>query len=318
MLLKDVFIENELYQFIDEQRIINEGLKEVGSTLPAAGVLSSELIRKNRLYNKDGSFKPILIDPAYDDSIDVDGLNTPIRIFPIKNHAGVYLHFHGGGFTLGSIHEQDYFLWELARQTSMTVLTVGYPLAPESTLLNTLEITTAVAIKVMDRFSSEKFCYGGESAGGNVMLNTLLRVAKRPEYLARIKGLNLSYGVFDMSKTPSQRVWGEEFINLSTPFLEWFYSMCAPNMSDEERRTPELSPLYADLSNLPPTIFSVGALDPLFDDTLFMAMKWWAAGNDAELKVYPESPHGFNGIKSQMGQACNTKIYQFLSAAITA
>ncbi len=44
---------------------------------------------------------------------------------------------------------------------------------------------------------------------------------------------------------------------------------------------------------MPPALFTVGTLDPLLDDGLFMAARWRAANNESTLRVYPESVHGF-------------------------
>jgi len=55
---------------------------------------------------------------------------------------------------------------------------------------------------------------------------------------------------------------------------------------------------YADLTDMPPALFSVGTTDHLLDDTLFMAARWAAADNTAELLVYPETPHGCIALPS--------------------
>ena len=71
-----------------------------------------------------------------------------------------------------------------------------------------------------------------------------------------------------------------------------------PGMSTEQRRDPDVSPLYADLRGLPPALFSVGGNDHLLDDTLFMAARWEVAGNRSELLVYPDTPHGCIALPS--------------------
>lgn len=64
-------------------------------------------------------------------------------------------------------------------------------------------------------------------------------------------------------------------------------------VNGEDRKDPKISPLYeADWSNLPPAVFVVGTNDPLYDDTLFAAIKWRMGGNDTEVTVFPGSYHG--------------------------
>ena len=63
---------------------------------------------------------------------------------------------------------------------------------------------------------------------------------------------------------------------------------------------------------MPPALFLVGTEEPLLDDTLFMAARWQAAGNDTQLAVYPGAPHGFNGMNTAMGRHGNNVIHEFL------
>jgi len=68
--------------------------------------------------------------------------------------------------------------------------------------------------------------------------------------------------------TPSVSRWGERNLILSTPIINWFTEQFVPDPA--RRRDPDISPLYADLRDLPPARFTVGSLDPLLDDSLFM------------------------------------------------
>jgi acetyl esterase/lipase len=89
--------------------------------------------------------------------------------------------------------------------------------------------------------------------------------------------------------TPSARRWGEQKIVVSSPDLRLFARQYAPA---GRHRDPDVSPLYADLAGLPSALFSCDTLDPLVDDTVFMAARWHLAG-ESQLALYPAAPHEF-------------------------
>jgi acetyl esterase/lipase len=122
---------------------------------------------------------------------------------------------------------------------------------------------------------------------------TLLRLRDRHRVLGAFGAAVLQYGGFDLSMTPSQRLWGERNLVLSTPVIGWFANQFVPEVDPERRRDPDISPLFADLTGMPPAIFTVGTADALLDDTLFMEARWRMAGGRTELHVWSEAPHGF-------------------------
>jgi acetyl esterase len=105
------------------------------------------------------------------------------------------------------------------------------------------------------------------------------------------RGANIVYGAFDLSMTPSQRLFGNTRPVLRTFDMQQFYNAFLPTITD--RRVPDISPLSADLKNLCPALFTVGTKDALLDDTLFMHARWVAAGNEADLAIYPGGADGF-------------------------
>ena len=68
---------------------------------------------------------------------------------------------------------------------------------------------------------------------------------------------------------------------------------------------------------MPPALFSVGTMDCLIDDSLFMAERWRAAGNHAEVAVYPEGVHGFNQYPTTLARKANARQSEFLRKALT-
>jgi len=232
----------------------------------------------------------------------------------------VYLHLHGGGWVLGSSHQQDVGLWRLANEAQVAVVSVDYRLAPEHPYPAGPDDCEAAALWLVEsaarEFGTERLVIGGESAGGHLAAVTLLRLRDRHGVADRFVGANLVYGAFDLSMTPSQQRWGDRNLVLSTPIMAWFYDCFLPGHATDGRRDPDISPLYADLAGLPPALFSVGALDPLLDDSLFMSSRWRAAGNDATLLVYPEAIHGFNAFPLAVSGLANTAQWEFVARSL--
>jgi acetyl esterase len=303
----------DLTSLLPEQQRINERLMLEGQRVPPPGAVPVNLLRRARLSNSDGSSKLIRVAHAVDRELSSSQGPFRVREFPLEQSVGLYIHFHGGGWALGSIYEQDELLNSLGRASGLRVVTVEYPLAPEHELQEILTRAKVAARVVMESYGDAKVCLGGESAGAHIAVNVALDLIGEREHAARICGLNLCYGIYDLSMSPSQRRAGSAFIGLSKPYLEWFYSLALPGRSMEQRRDPAVSPLYRDLAHMPACLFSVGELDPLLDDTLFMAARWRAAGNPAELQVYPEAHHGFNGLSTGMAKLANDKIHRFLA-----
>ena len=84
-----------------------------------------------------------------------------------------------------------------------------------------------------------------------------------------------------------------------------------------ERRVPDISPLYAELKGLCPGLFTVGTADALLDDTLFMHARWVAAGNEAELAVFPGGAHGFTLFPNGLAEKAATRMDEFLRRVTT-
>ena len=255
-----------------------------------------------------GTFGPIVVvDEGEDRTIPgLDGgPDVPVRVFVPPTVKGAYLHIHGGGWVFGGANQQDPLLWRLAQEAEVAVVSVDYRLAPEHPYPAGPDDCEAAALwfveKAAAEFGAGSLVIGGESAGGHLAALTLLRLRDRHGITGAFAGANLVFGVFDLGMTPSQRNWGERNLVLSTSIMAWFYDAFLPGLAPEERRSPDHSPLWAELHDMPPALFTVGELDPLLDDSLFMAARWEAAGNESELVVYPEAIHGFTGFPAQIG-----------------
>jgi acetyl esterase/lipase len=279
----------------EQTRAYNQTLSETLAALPAHHELDDPPASRAARARGEGPFPaPVTLEEGEDRMVPGRAGGVPLRVFTPPVVRGVYLHIHGGGWTLGTSGGQDIALWRLARAAEVAVVSVGYRLAPEHPYPAGPDDCEDAARWLVDRaeqeFGTDRLTIGGESAGAHLAVVTLLRLGARA---AAFRAAQLTFGAYDLSMTPSQRQWGELNLSISTPIMAWFYDQFLPGMSPEERRRPDVSPLYADLRGLPPARFVVGTQDPLLDDTLFMASRWEAAGNEAVLEVVAEAAHGF-------------------------
>jgi acetyl esterase len=305
-----------------ETRAFNAELERQLAANPATNELGVEAARRQRL--EGGIFPPPTLLPERARDITIEGRSGSIGlrvIAPVQTAVGAHLHIHGGGWALSAANLQDPLLAELADTTGLCAVSVDYRLAPEHPYPAAPDDCEDAALWLLREGFSELgvpdvATIGGDSAGGHLSAVTLLRLRDRHGITGAFAAANLIYGAFDLSMTPSQRLWGERNLILSTPILHFFGDLFLPGLGEEQRRDPDISPLYAPLHDMPPALFTVGTLDPLLDDSLFMHARWAAAGARAELRTWPEAIHGFNAFPLRVTAAARAEQYAFLRDAV--
>ncbi|UCH20002.1 MAG: alpha/beta hydrolase [Deltaproteobacteria bacterium] len=299
-----------------ETAAFNEKIEKELSSQPPIYTLPPQVVREARAAGHS-VFGPIVRrDEAEDRVVPGPAGDIPVRIFVPDTVKGVYMHIHGGGFMLGRANHFDEIIVGTGKRCSVAVVSVDYRLAPENPHPAAPDDCEAVAFWLAknssSEFGSKKIVVGGESAGANLSVVTLLRMRDRHDF-TEFRGAVLSYGAYDLSMTPSARRWGGRNLVLTTKLMQWFHE----NYTTAEKYSdPDVSPLYGDLSGMPPALFTVGTLDPLLDDSLFMHMRWLAAGNASELAVYPGAIHAFNAFPIEIARRANARIVEFIDACL--
>jgi acetyl esterase len=244
--------------------------------------------------------------PAVEEIVEAAGARVPVRIFtPSDGRArGVYLDIHGGGFYMDSAARDDVRNRDLAEALHITVVSVDYRLAPEHPWPAAPDDCEAAALWLVEhadaRFGSSRLAIGGRSAGATLAAATLLRLRDRGA-VDGFTGAALQFGTYDLSaQTPAGRLIADEY------FIRAYVGHV------EDRTTPDISPIYGDLHDLPPALLVVGSNDVLLEDNFAMAGRLCAAGNDVELRIYPESPHGFTGHPTAMARTAVSGIDSWL------
>ena len=234
-------------------------------------------------------------------------VRVPLRIVrPRGPVAGVILDIHGGGWVIGNPQMNDVLNAGYAAACNAIVVSVDYRLATRATLPMLMD-DCLVATRWLLRNGLPE-CAGlpvvmiGESAGGHLAAATLQRLRAEPALLRRFAGALLYYGVFDLAGTPGVHAAGPDTLVLDGPRMVSGLRLLTPGMDDAARRAPALSPLYGELSGMPPALMIAGARDPLQDDTLELARRWREVAA-VDLQILPEAPHGFIHFPTAMARA---------------
>lgn len=318
----NTFVEQVEPEALAEARAFNAQLERMLAAQPSVHTVPVEVTRRVRR-ERGGLFPPpVYLPRARDLTIRGRGGDLRLRVIaPEGPVSGVYLHLHGGGWTLGAADMQDPALAAMADATGLCVVSVDYRLAPEHPFPAAPHDCEDAAVWLLERGAAElgaprRFVLGGESAGAHLAVLTLLRLRDHHGAGDAFRAANLVVGAFDLSMPPSARLWGDRNLVLSAPIMEFFVGGFLPGTDAEARRAPAVSPLFADLRGLPPALFTAAMLDPLVDDSLFMWTRWRAAGCAAELRLWPEAVHGFTAFPLAMARAANAAQVAFVRAAV--
>ena len=199
----------------------------------------------------------------------------------LENYVIVYI--HGGGLTEGSAITTRAFGARLTKVIHMPVLVVDYRLAPEYPFPAALQDVKKVYLNLLENgYKPEQIIFGGDSNGGGLALATLIAL--------RDEGKNLPAGIFLISPVVDLTFSGESMTTRAD--LDPFTSKealidCAQLYAQEkDLRSPLISPLFAELSGLPPMLIQVGDHEILLSDAVRLAEKANQNGSTAILKVW--------------------------------
>ena len=207
---------------------------------------------------------------------------------PTDDGAIVYL--HGGGYVFGSLDSHRSIAWRLARASGMSVLLVDYRLAPEHPYPAAVDDAFSAYRWLLDQqVAQDRLVVAGDSAGGGLATALMLRL--------KTEGLRLPEAAMLLSPWADLTLSGasisdnaERDAMLSREALTKFKTLY---LQDTDPGTAYASPLYADLSGLPPVHITVGSTEVLLSDAENLVTRINSYGGTAELSVWPKLPHVF-------------------------
>jgi epsilon-lactone hydrolase len=213
----------------------------------------------------------------------------PARPRPRKGAA--IIHVHGGWFNLGTATAYRNFVGHIASRAGTDAFIPDYRLAPEYPFPAAVRDVDACYRGLVGK-GFDKIAVTGDSAGGNLAL-VLLSIASAPAYTGGLAPV----GAVAFSPVADLALTGESFETRAEADPYFTKPQAAglvhAYLGETDPRNPLASPLYGDLSGLPPIRVHVGDDEVLLDDSRRYVARAVAAGVDAELNIWMGMPHGF-------------------------
>ena len=207
---------NEDYSaYLPEVRAFNQQLADMPQ---GASVLTKEgLAAARNSLAPDSSLKTQL-QPSVKYITGPAG-NLALRIFKPDTIRAAMLEIHPGGWSLGTAASDDIPNDNMARTCKVAVVSVDYRLAPENPFPACINDCKAAAKwlvnNAMKEFGTDKLFISGASAGGHLSAEVILYIRDSLHAIDKVRGVNLMYGCFDLSRTPSCRMATDSTLMLS-------------------------------------------------------------------------------------------------------
>lgn len=203
----------------------------------------------------------------------------------------VMLFLHGGGYATGSINTHKALVAKIVLETGITGLLINYRLAPEHLFPAALEDAVAAYDYLMAQgYLPQNIILAGTSAGGGLALSTLLALKQANKTLpAAAVCLSPWTDLAVTGISIKEKARKDPFI-LPHLLSEW----AAQYAGKEPVNNPLISPLYGDLSGLPPILIHVGTDEVILDDSVRFAQKAEEKGVAVTLEIWPGMMHSWH------------------------
>ncbi|MFR8440400.1 MAG: alpha/beta hydrolase [Campylobacter sp.] len=219
----------------------------------------------------------------------------------------VILQLHGGGYVLGLSDAHRLLGVKQAELAGASdVYYSDYRLAPQNTYPAALQDAIALYEELLNRkISAKNIILIGDSAGGNLAVELALYLKEhnlpRPGVIVLVSPW-ASMEVHGASRSFNESK--DQVLGKSTPLFEPVKK--AEYIGSLDRKDPRVSPVYADLSGLAPTLIQAGGNELFLSECEELAKKFAADGVEVSLSVYAGMPHDFALLLPQMRESVNS------------
>jgi epsilon-lactone hydrolase len=246
--------------------------------------------RRQRL-DEIGSVWPVASDVTLA-SVDVNGIAGEWSTVPGSDSSRVLLFLHGGGYCSGSIISHRRMVSEAGRAAGARTLAIAYRLAPENPFPAAFDdALSAWHFLRAHGVAAEHIAIGGDSAGGGLSLAVALNLRNLGEELPACLWLVSPWTDLTMS--------GSTLVTKDAvdPLIHKGY-LC--ELADAylgpaaDRKDPRVSPLFAELTGMPPMLIQVGSAETLLDDSVRLAAAAGQADVPVNLEIWPHMIHAWH------------------------
>jgi acetyl esterase/lipase len=212
----------------------------------------------------------------------------------------VILYFHGGVYVIGTAVATVPLVSDLVRRTGAKAITLDYRLAPEHPYPAAVEDARAAYEGLLAQgIAPGQIALAGESAGGGLVVATLLAL--------REAGVPLPSCGFLMSPYADLTLSGETLAEKQALDLvltpDGLRARVPDYVGGADAADPHISPIFGDLSGLPPLLIQAGSHEILLSDALRLAGRAALSDVPVILEVTPGVPHVFQGFAGLLDEA---------------
>ncbi|HTA00785.1 MAG TPA: alpha/beta hydrolase [Streptosporangiaceae bacterium] len=272
----------------------------------------SDVSEQRRLLRELLSAQPLPSDVTVTPSV-LGGVPTADIAIDGIEPRHVVLYFHGGVYVMGDAALAADLASQVARRAQARAVSVDYRLAPEHPYPAAVDDALAAYQALLDNGTAPSdIAFAGESAGGGLAIATLVN--------ARDHGLPLPAAAFVMSPYADLTLAGTTIHTKreADPLLspEALEAHVPDYTSGQDPALGLISPIFADLSGLPPLIIQAGTHEVLLDDAVRLARQAATADVQVTLDITPQVPHVFQAYYAILDEAAAAldRAGQFLSA----
>jgi monoterpene epsilon-lactone hydrolase len=225
----------------------------------------------------------------------------------------VLLYFHGGGFVVGSARVTAHLTVALLRHLDGRAVSVDYRLAPEDPFPAAPDDCLAAYRELLESGADPgRLVMAGDSAGAGLAVGTLVRA--RAAGLPMPAAAALFSPAVDLTRSGASMRSKAGVDPIFTPAdLGWFFAQYRPQ---GDLSAPEVSPVFADLTGLPPLLIQVGSSELLLDDAVRLAGRAGADEVPVRLEIAAGEPHVFQHNGSGEAVAALARAGRFLASRL--